>query len=55
VKIEPATRAGRTSGSVTRRNVIQLLAPRSDDASSTDDGIRSSPANSGRIMYGSQR
>ena len=55
VKIEPATSAGNASGRITRRNVRPALPPRSEDASSSESGIRSSPAYSGRIMYGSQR
>ena len=44
--------ACRLSGQVTRRNVSHRLAPRSRAASSVAAGIRSRPANSGRIMYG---
>jgi hypothetical protein len=44
VKIEPATTAGKASGNVTRKNVRTDLPPRSADASSSDVGIRSSPA-----------
>ena len=44
VKIEPATIAGKTSGSTTRRIVVHARPPRSDDASSSESGIRSKPA-----------
>ena len=44
VKIEPATTAGNASGSVTFQKVRSERAPRSPDASSKDEGIRSSPA-----------
>jgi hypothetical protein len=44
VKIEPATIAGNASGRMTRKNVCSDRAPRSADASSSEFGIRSSPA-----------
>ena len=54
MKIEPAITPGRTSGSSTVRNVRQLLAPRSLEASRYESGTRSSDAQIGRIMNGSQ-
>jgi len=42
VKIEPAITPGSASGRITRRNVVNPLAPRSRDASMYDSGIRSS-------------
>jgi hypothetical protein len=44
VKIEPATTAGNTIGSTTRRTVPADFEPRSADASSNESGNRSSPA-----------
>src|SRR4029453_8012731 len=35
-KMEPATSEGRTSGSTTRRNVVQALPPMSDEASRSE-------------------
>ena len=54
VKIEPATIPGSASGRSTRRTVVVPRAPRSADASSTESGIRSNAAKTGRIMNGSQ-
>lgn len=42
VKIDPAIRPGRASGSTTERMVRQERAPRSPEASSSESGIRSS-------------
>jgi len=39
---EPATNAGRASGIVTRRAVVQALAPRMAEASSSSPGMVSS-------------
>jgi hypothetical protein len=44
VKIEPATTAGSASGRITRRKVWPPRAPRSNDASISDPGMRSKPA-----------
>jgi hypothetical protein len=55
VKIEQATTAGSANGRITARNVRQAPAPRSEEASSSESGSRSSPAKIGRIMYGSHR
>jgi hypothetical protein len=41
VKIDPATRPGRTSGSTTLRTVRQPRAPRSPEASRSESGMRS--------------
>src|SRR5262249_39550060 len=54
VKIEPATSPGSDSGRITERNVRQLRAPRSAEASRYDSGIRSSAAYTGSTMNGSQ-
>ena len=50
MKIEPATAAGNSTGSTTRRIVVAVEAPRSAEASSSEFGSRSSPAYIGRIM-----
>ena len=42
--LEPATIAGKASGRITRVNVCNERPPRSADASSSESGIRSSPA-----------
>ena len=55
MKIDPATTAGRAMGRTTERKVRRAWAPRSEDASSSESGSRSSPAKIGRIMYGSHR
>ena len=47
---EPAT-AGISSGSVTRRSLCQVLAPRPDAASSSVASNRSSPADTNRKTY----
>ncbi len=44
MKIEPATTAGKTSGSTTRLKVVHGFAPRSSEAEIIELGIRSSPA-----------
>ena len=44
VKIEPATTAGKASGRITRRKVVNGEAPRSSEALISEFGIRSSPA-----------
>ena len=54
VKIEPAAIPGRINGNSTERNVRQLRAPRSADASMKESGTRSIAAHTGRIMKGSQ-
>ena len=55
MKIEPATTAGKASGRITRRKVVNGAAPRSSEALISESGMRSRPAKIGRIMYGSQR
>ena len=54
VKMEPATMPGNASGNTTVRSVRNWRAPRSDDASMNESGMRSSAVYTGMIMNGSQ-
>ncbi len=54
VKIEPATMPGQRERQDDRAQRRKPRAPRSRDASSSESGMRSSAAYTGRIMNGSQ-